>query len=339
MSYDILKNIATGQPIKSSATPREVFASKQLQNAKESLDSIPNTVQEKERYKMWKRSTRDWIPHPDNIEGMWDIEEQAYPGTSFKQDTVNKINRELEASLSDTEKNDYFQRNAPQWPQWLRKKYKPDIDAGRLKAEQRVLGLSRVNNKVETRDIVNEFVSAPNLYLNSTVAKRVHSGDFFTAVKYGFTTEITTDEDGRVAVPLDGGLVPVYALNPELFPAVDPREEYILLNDTFKMIDDIIDPYYSKSESDFKLVEKANKRQLYENIDTMGDKFTDQHVNIILDYAEGQPDPEDVINRGLSKTMSQAIDKDVYNSSFDIALDFVSKWQEVLSTLKKRSEA
>ena len=336
---DLLKNIATGNSKTNTPKPREVFADAQLSKAEQDLNNIPGNITGDDRYKMWKRSTRDWIPHPKNIEGMWKLEERAYPSSSFKQDTKNRINRELQALPSDTAKMDYFKREASRWPKWLQETYRPDIERERMLTENRNLELSRINNKLATEDILTSFISQGNLSFDRGVSQRVHSEDIYNALKYGFTSEITTNGEGRVSVPLGGELAPVYALNPEMFPAVDPQEEYILLNDTFKMIDDIITPYYSKEESDYKVVEKANKRMLYEKLDKLGEKFTDQHSNIILDYAETQSNPADVINTGLSSVVSNNINKESYNNNFDTALDFINKWKSLLSTLERRSKA
>lgn len=336
---DLLKNIATGQSSSSTATPREVFADVQLKKAEQDLKDIPSNIIGKDRYKMWKRSTRDVISHPNNVEGMWKLEEQAYPSKTFWQDTTNRINDELLALPSDTAKMDYFKKEAPKWPEKLQKQYNPDIERVRGLTENRALGLGRINHRFTTEDILTSFVGQENLSFDRAVAKRIHSEDIYNALLYGFTTEITTNSEGRIAVPLGGQLAPVYAIDPDMFPAVDPREEYILLNDTYKMIDDFIDPYYTKSESDFKLIERSNRKMLYEKLDQLGGQFTDQHSDIILDFAETQRDPGDVINLGLASVVTNNINSDVYSSSFETALDFVNKWKDVLGTLERRSKA
>ncbi len=336
--YDILRSIATGSSAKKIATPRQTYAKAQLDRARNTLDSIPSNITGKDRYLMWKRETRDWIPHPDNIEEMWELEDRAYPNGSFKQDSITKINNELEAMPSDTAKMDYYKKNASTWPEWLKKYYGSDIERSRTITENRALELSRINNKLATEDILNSFVSQENLYFNRAIAQRTHSEDIYNALSYGFTNEITTNSEGRVSVPLGGGLAPVYALNPDQFPSIDPREEYILLNDTFKMVDDTISPYYHKSESDYRLIDRRNKSLLFTKLDKLGNKFTDQHYNIILDYAEMQSDPAEAVNEGLGSVITKRIDSNEYNSSFETALDFVQKWQEVLGTLDKRSK-
>ena len=335
-NYQTLKEIAKG-PKNLQLSPKQVLAKSQLDYSKKVLDNIPSNVDSKDKYKIWKRETRDMIPHPDTIEEMWAMEEKVYPSNNFKQHTVNRINNSIEALSTTLMKSDYFKNNAPTWPKWLRKTYETDIAKIRTSVQKKNVGLARVNNQLATEDIMTNIVGQKNFKLNSTVAKRVHAEDTFMAMQLGFTTEITTDDDGRISVPLEGSLAPVYSLDPANFPLVDPEEEYMVLEDTYKLIENIIDPHYKKVESDYALLDRKNTRTLAENIDRLGEGFTNYHSNFILEHAKLSPDPVSVINNGIGKIINKNIKVGNYTSSYDIALDFVGKWKQTLDVLKKRS--
>lgn len=334
--YNTLQMIAKGTP-RETVTPKQLLAKAQLDASKTALNSIPANLSPKDRYRVFKRETRDVISHPDINDKMWELEEQAYPGSSFKSDTTNRINRELDQLPSDSERGDYFKNNASSWPSWLQKEYEMDIERSRIMGEGRALELSRINNKLNTEDAVNHITTRDDFKLSHAVGRRIHSEDLYSAIQYGYTPdEIHTDEAGRIAVSVQGALVPIYSLVQEDYNPIDPQEEYILYSDNYNMIDKMLAPKYKEAEQEYQLLDRENKRVLFDKLDTLGNNFTEHHNNIILDYAQLQFDPVAAVNQGLEKVVTKAIDQNIYTNEHDLIFDFIKKWEGLLQTSEKR---
>lgn len=159
--------------------------------------------------------------------------------------------------------------------------------------------------------------------------------DYYTAMKYNYHEEIDV-KGGRLSVPRDGELVPIYALPAEEYPPVDPSEEYILMNDTFKMIQSAFKPYYDKAVSGMKKETKSVSKDLFNSIKGLGSNYKEHHYNIILDYAMQEKDPIAVTREGVIDIISNNYNNGHYSSDAEAFLDYRMMMVNLMSTLKRR---
>jgi hypothetical protein len=335
VDYNTLLSVVRGKAGEILPKPRQQFAKAQIAKSEAYLADYVE-LDAKTKYKGWLEETSGWYDHPDNVEYKWETEERLYPYGNFRAYTTDRINTELNTMKTPLERQTYFQNAAPVWPSWLMKEYEYDIERDRNLTEARNLELSRINNKLSTEDILNEVTTRGAFFLDGGVSMRMHAEDLQTALTYGYTTEIHT-AGGRFVVPLDGQLKPVFSLSPESYPEVDPSEEYILLSDTYKMIEKAIKPYHAESLEDIHGTNVSNSKALYENIHRMGRGYEDFHNNIILDYAITQSNPFDIINTGLENKIYEDISVGMYETVEDAVVAFMDHWTSLLETLEKRS--
>jgi len=324
MSIDKLKAIANGQ---SQNTPKasEEFLKTQNRQSEDVISKLGHLTPE-DRYTSWRREIGDSL---QDAEYKWQTREKLYPGSDFKEHTLKNIDLDIKAQRSARDTYTYFQREYSGWSSWLQDHYREAAESTIPYLQQEELSMARINNKLATRDVLSSQLK--DLNFSGTQSVRAHAEDISKALKAGHT-KLHTDGNGRVAIPMDGELVPVFTL--EDSADASPLEELILLRDTKNLIEEIISPSVTASQNDFKAGIRANNRELFRRLfsDTSGDlkEFED---DIIYNAARDELNQFETAFIGLKNSVMNGD----HANPWDALAQFIHRAYKFGQTIDKRS--
>jgi len=98
-NYDKLISIVQGGRAE-EPNPEQLLAKNQIEKFQNIADNLPQ-IDPKDRYRMFMEKTRDWIPHPDNTEEYWAMQESLFPG-NLMETMEKKIDTDLKSFNTDS---------------------------------------------------------------------------------------------------------------------------------------------------------------------------------------------------------------------------------------------
>ena len=342
--YKQLQEIVKGPP-KESATPTELVAQSQIDRSESFIRTLPSGISGKEKYVEWEKEVaRNWVHLPENKDYFWNTREKLYPASekTFRDEFLQRTSNEVRALSSNYQKYNYFQQKSSGWPKWLQETYSEEMSKSKYILESQSTEYARINYADERDSTLNSLLSDKEFRMSPMVSKKSHDEDIYNSLLWGFTSkEIRTNEEGRVSVPLDGTLTPVYSIDPSLFP-VHEKEQVMLLIDSKNAIDRATQASYNHLVEEMSTMQKANARELYLRINNLNKEQRNEFGNnIILDHSINEVDQVRSVSNGIVSLLK----KDISDGKFDsrendshlrVTKAYLEKWASVIETQGRR---
>ena len=235
------------------------------------------------------------------------------------------VTRNLDNLQTNEEKEFFFRDNASKWPLWLTKDLEEYFLRNKRKIDSKELERARIAQRLE----VDSFLNTLEYDLSPDVSIESHTADLLKAYELGYTTEISF-EDGRISVPMEDMIVPVYTL-PETELSLE--DQFIILNDLTPLAKQHLQAPLAKSRDLVKKSERATITGLYQRLESpvISDEFK---PSIIIDYAVTTDNPVEAINSAVIRLVTHESESGRLpypGDSIKYGLDYIERILNVIS--------
>ena len=324
-----LKDIAMGSPEVNrdrSDTFGQSFIDKSDQWLKDNNDLTTDT-----KLEQWMVNNSDWSFTPNNKQYYWDTMERLTPGSS--QNTRNNIIggvRDTLTSLTTLEdKENYYRDKAHTYPDYVLKDLEEYFFNLRGMNDRKNLEKTRLAQIMEV-DKINSAMQG-KLSLAPDVSLETHTKEYLKAYDMGFSS-MSTDENGRISVPIEGNQVPVFSLED---PKLSLEEEFISLNDLTSRVRNSLRPLLKASRAEVKQAEELANKSLLSKV--TGHSIPEEFkANVIINGVMYYSDPVDKTSATIDSIITKEITNDVYGSSSEVSRRYFSMYKDIYNKVERR---
>ena len=324
---DTLRDLAVGSPT-TNYDRTDMFGQKFIDKSEQWLTQNKNLSPEV-RLEEWKLKNSDWSFTPNNKQYYWEkVEELApHPKEHTRQTVLDDITTTLNSFKSLEEKESYFRDKAHTFPEYANKNLEEYFFNLRSINDRKNIEKARISQVMEMdRMLVNT-----HLNLNPDVSLESHTSEFLKAYDSGFSN-IRTNEEGRITVPIDGVDTPVFSL-PD--PVLSLEEEFISLNDLTSRVRLSLKPRLELKRMEVLKSEKLANQALLNRVedDSIPDEFKS---NIIIDGIMDDPDPVLKTRNTINSLVRNKIQKGVFEKHGEVSRYVYSLYRDIFNKLERR---
>ena len=327
-NIDLLRSIA-GVDNDTSVDYRRIHQENQKTNSEK-------FISQNKHLKPEKMLDRWWGEHGNAMsdrELAWNTAEGISKDPGFYDGIFRTIDDTLNSFSNVGDQRRFFQENMPRWNQRIQDRYKDQAMSSVEFGKQEDVFYSRIANRQEDYAALSELSGKINL--NPSVSLDTHKEHVELARRMGFNaSEISTDIDGFLSIPVDGNLVPVYTI-PEGAPNTTPMEDLILKTDLSDNLNQLDAPYreaQAKHKNDIFL----RDRGLVNLIGTEdGKHLKGFELPIILNAAEHESNPVSLIKDKIGDMINSKISD--FENPFEAIVEYVNTVSNILELREKRN--
>jgi len=272
---------------------------------------------------------------PNNKDYFWETEFKLHPKgpkaalADYERMVENKL-----ATLTDDRKEYFLRDIAREAPPNVTNNLLIKLGVVSQKIKGKTEERARIDNILEfqnmAQDLTNQILSGELSSLNPEVSIHSHADDLLK-MYMSHQSQYLVDNEGRIAVGTDEGVLPVWSLQS---PDLPWEEQAIMYNDLTNVAKKAIEPLIAKSrleaaESDYKTT-----RELFNKVSTLPREF---RSSIIIDGAVSDRDPMTSTRMAIDSILSSEIEKNIYPSQQSITRAFFAEWKNLFNTLEKRA--
>ena len=271
--------------------------------------------------------TEWWKDHGNKLEDReyaWDTAKRISRDPNFYKNTFATIDGEINSLNNVRKKREYFQEKMGTWNQEIQQRYKNQASAAVEFGQQEDVYHARIAAKQEDLALMSN--ASERVELNPGVPLATHKKHAEIVSRLGMQSLMQTDQDGFIAVPVDGVITPVYTLSDDV-PQASPLEELIIKED---MADNRaqLDAPYRDAQSKYSNNEYLRDQALVKLIGTKdGEHLKGFEGPLILNAAAHERNPERLITEKTTAMIESKLDS--FTNPMDAFLAYAGKLKEI----------
>jgi hypothetical protein len=327
---DTLRSIVSGANGIVTESGQDLFSQGFIDKSEKWLSDNTN-LNPMTKWQEWSREIgSSWSHTASNSPYFHDTLDGLHPeGASVSQkERTEAIKSDIEKLETDDSRESYFRDNWRKFPPYVHKELEEYFFDLRNKSDRKAIDRTRVFQIISVGNLLDD----KKLTLSPQVGLESHVQDFLRAYDMGFTDEISTDENGRISVPVGAKETPVFILED---PNVSVEERLISLIDLSPMVRKRLRPLLDDSRDEVKQSELLALKALYNRIHTQKIPM-EFKMNIAIDYALTQDNPGEVIFNAIDRIVMAEAMGGMLREPWELPRLYMSLVDEVTDRFKRR---